>query len=337
MSFVNLEKYIEKTAQKKAREEEERKRRARKADAEKKRRKRKRMKEEMMKSEEYLAAKEAHRRDVHNENKRRYRRKKAAERKKKERRMKYNARRREERRLRHEAVGDVPGVYMIITARDCKRLERLAMAKWLVSAYGRYNAFIEQNRDEVVCEKLYTKVGETRNVRTVHEILLLKRINPSLDSGERTLRDEDGRFETAVIENNRNYAIIAKDKWMVPESFHVYGYDPRKDRKTGRWILENIVMKDCGRDRAKNIFVSKNRLVVQYDDDIDLVICKNDADAERLYEALRARVPASEKSVFFTGMIAPGREAWLTEVIEEKTGWSHEAAKRKARFGAIVR
>lgn len=228
----------------------------------------------------------------------------------------------------HRAKGDEYGYYRIIIARNYEHIQNLAMARWKVNAYERFYKFIEENHKDVICEKQCLR-GITDTGNTVkYEILLIKKINPNEDNGIREFRNEIGTFIENRIENNNTYAIIAKEDWYIPEDYHVYGYNPMTERKTGRWIYDNIINKNCCRENLKNVFMCNNKLIVQYNGDIDLIICKNAAECMRLYNKLQDTTPKSNKFVFYSAFLDKNRIEWLYDLIEDKTGWPRTKIQR---------
>lgn len=229
----------------------------------------------------------------------------------------------------HKEKGDVPGYYRIILSKNYKMTKELSPSKWLVTAYEKYNKYIEENRDGVICEKRIAQSNIQDKEPVTYEILLLKKINPEEDDGVRELRTNDGIFVENTIKNNPNYAIIAKSDWYVPETYNVYGYNPVSDRKTGRWIFDNIINKDCCRENLKNVFMLDNKLIIQYNDDIDFILCKNAEECRRLYNGLEHATGKKNKFVLFSDTLVNARRTWLYNKLEEKTGWSRAILYKK--------
>ena len=161
-----------------------------------------------------------------------------------------------------------------------------------------------------------------------YEILLLKRIEEGAD-GVRELRNEEGMFIENRIANNDRYAIISKTDWYIPETYNVYGYSPITDRKTGRWIFDNIINKDCCRENLKNVFMCDNKLVVQYNSGFDFVLCKNPDECLRLYNGLEQATGKKNRFVLYSGYLVEARKSWFYDEMEKKTGWDREKIYRK--------
>lgn len=225
--------------------------------------------------------------------------------------------------------GDVFGYYRIILAKNHKMTKELSPSWWMGTAYQKYNDYIEENRRGVICEKRIAQSNIQDGEKVKYEILLLKKIDSEQDNGVREIRNEDGLFVENRVANNPEYAIIAKSDWFIPETYNVFGYNPVSDRKTGRWIFDNIINKDCCRENIKNVFMLDNKLIVQYDGDVDFILCKNTEECMRLYNGLEGAMDKKNKFVFFTNTLVEARKSWLYNLLEEKTGWSRDVLYKK--------
>ena len=229
----------------------------------------------------------------------------------------------------HKKKGDVYGFYRIVLTKNYKQYDELSYSWWMLNAYEKFNKYIEENNKDVICEKI-TAQSDTQDADPVkYEILILKKINPKEDDGVRELRDENGMFVENVIKNRTTYAIIAKSDWYIPETYNVYGYNPVSDRKTGRWIFDNIINVNCSKENIKNVFMCDNKLIVQYNTDFDLILCKTKNECLRLYNALEGAMGKKNKFVIFSGYIVQARKTWLYNEIEKKTGWRRETIYKK--------
>lgn len=248
-------------------------------------------------------------------------------------RKKQNARAYKKRRskvlAKHNANGDVWGYYRIVLTKNHKQTKELSSSWWMLTAYDKFNKYIEENRKGVICEKLIAQSSLQDGDDVKYEILLLKKINPEEDDGVREIRDKNGRFVENRIANNNKYAIIAKDDWYVPETYNVYGYNPVTDRKTGRWIFDNIVNSNCTRDNFKNIFICDNKLIIQYNSDLDFVICKTKDECLRLYNGLMNETDKNNKNILYSSFISENRKSWLYDQLENKTGWDRNVLYKK--------
>lgn len=223
-----------------------------------------------------------------------------------------------------KAAGDVRGYYRIVLMHNRDQVDELKSAWWLHNAMARFDEYVKKHNDGVICE-VRTKRDDKRHDKESHdEILLLKHIDPTVDDGIRSFRNKDGIFVDHIVANNKSYAIINKSDVYTPELFHVYGYNPVTDKKTGRWIYDNIIAKDCSKENFKNVFVMDNKLIIMYNGDFDLVICKDNDTCSRLYEGLRLETGKQKMFVQFTGNATKAMKPKYYDMIQEKTGWNRK-------------
>jgi hypothetical protein len=229
----------------------------------------------------------------------------------------------------HKDKGDVRGFYRIILTKNHQQIDELSFSWWMLTAYDKFNKYINDNRVGVICEKKISQSNKQDGEPVKYEILLLKKINHKEDDGIRELRDENGIFVENRIKNRKTYAILAKADWYIPETYNVYGHNPVTDRKTGRWIFDNIINVNCDKYNVKNVFMCDNKLIVQYDSDFDFVLCKNQDECLRLYNGLENTIDKKNKFVIFSGYLVDSRKPWLYNELEKKTGWPRETLYKK--------
>lgn len=311
MEYKGLEKYREHMAWKKGRELEKKKKK--KAAAQEKARAKKK---EETRQKRLKKRREAYK-PIHLKNLR-----------KKQNQRAYAKRRKAELEI-HKHNGDVHGWYRIVLTKNYTQYKELSSSWWMLTAYEKFNDYVKENHDDVICEKRIAQ-SDTQDADPVkYEILLLKKIDPEEDDGIRELRNEDGMFVENRIINNEKYAIINKHDWYIPETYHVYGHNPVSDRKTGRWIFDNLINVNCSKSNLKNVFMCDNKLIIQYDGDFDFVICKNWDECLRLYNGIESNIDKKNKYVIFSGYLVDSRKTWLYDELEKKTGWKRETLYKK--------
>lgn len=229
----------------------------------------------------------------------------------------------------HKKNGDVYGFYRIVLTKNYRQFDELSYSWWMLTAYKKFNKYIEDNHKDVICEKIISQSNKQDSEPVKYEILLLKKIDPETDDGVRELRNEEGMFIENKITNNEKYAIIAKSDWYIPETYNVYGYNPVSDRKTGRWIFDNLINVNCDKYHMKNVFMCDNKLIIQYDSDLDFVLCKTPKECLRLYNALEYNMGKKNKYVLFSNYLVDARKSWLYNELEKKTGWDRDTLYKK--------
>lgn len=134
--------------------------------------------------------------------------------------------------------------------------------------------------------------------------------------------------------DKRDWVIRDKFPTSVEEDFYVYGYNPKKDRKTFRWIQENIVYKACEDEYSIcRVFKYRSKVIVRKDDNsFEMILCKHITEAVRLYnKIIDTANKEKHKRVIGCGTldkIGERRRALEAEIME-LTGWSRQKISRE--------
>lgn len=272
------------------------------------------------------------------------RRAKRMEKTRQDRRRRLDARkkRRKRLRLRNEFLkqkkkeGDKYGYFMVMKMKDGKRLEKVSWHKWMNDAYKSFNTVMNDYKENVIGDVIYTghydKWTKKRWLEGPfkYEVILLKRIDPEKDEQYSYIRNDNGKAIMHVVEDDNNYIILEKAPWGIPETYYVYGYDKEKDRKTGKWIMENLILDGVSKKNVRRVFKHGNRIVIQKGIDFELVICRGKDDCDRLYDSMsKYCVLHKHEYVFFTGDILNSLVSKWEERIQKKTGWKKNALKAR--------
>lgn len=162
------------------------------------------------------------------------------------------------------------------------------------------------------------------------EYLMLEK-NRLGDKSDGLVRNDYGKYVVTKISNNKKWVVRDKMPKLVEETFWVYGYDPKTDRKTFSWILDNLILENTrNKYNVVRVLVYKNKLIVKYDDkELSMVLCKNKSDAVRMYNLISEKT-IRNKQVFCIGsydIISEKRRELETEIMEV-TGWSKTKIQR---------
>ena len=231
---------------------------------------------------------------------------------------------------KHKEMGDEYGYYSVYITKNRKRIRFVGTAWWKIDAYKIYNEAIEGNRKKVVFPKTVEtnrKSGAHEAIDVKYEILLVKKIQ----DGEETIkafRNEDGKFVDNIISDWENHVIIDKHDWYVEEKFGVYGFHPRKDKKTYTFILKNLLLsnEDIG-EEMRRVMVYKNKVIIQYLEDFDFISCYDNNQAKTMYDMLQKDVSKLKKKyIVFMGETTSDK--WIDR-LEDKTGWNRQSILHK--------
>ena len=156
-----------------------------------------------------------------------------------------------------------------------------------------------------------------------HEYLLIQQS----DAEPTVLRNEYGKLvqQNLTIDG---WIVVDKFPFEVEETFWVWGYHKRKERKTFLWVYENMVVNEDEADCMKSIVIFHNKIVIRNDDteEIRFVLCKTEGDAIKFYNLIEKRVRKDKllrKRIFFIGWCESDSPLGykLREQIHDLTGW----------------
>ena len=184
---------------------------------------------------------------------------------------------------------------------------------------------LEKNNKSVVFPKKFVSNGhkDRKLIDFESEYAILKRVREDDESNITQLRNQYGKFVDHTTSNEK-WAIVDKFPCLVEETFWVYGYNPKTDRKTFDWIYQNLVL-DYAEEKNNLviIYVYLNKVIFKYEEDFTFVICKNNSDAIRMYNLIEERTKRV-RNVMMTGSTTTraDRGQALIEKMIEKTGWT---------------
>lgn len=167
------------------------------------------------------------------------------------------------------------------------------------------------------------------------EYIFLERQTNSISCEVVKLPNEFGK----LIENTTNsdiWKIYDKIPYLEEETFWVYRYNPKRERKTFEWIFNNLI-KNYIIDEPYliiQVFIYKNKVFFKHDNNyLDFVICKNHSDSIRMYNLLYKWCSNKKiKRCFFTGEIitCSERGKQLIKELQDITGWTLRKIRSKS-------
>lgn len=216
--------------------------------------------------------------------------------------------------------------YKIVGVLNGRQNEYIGQFISIEDAYGCFHA-LEKSNDEVIFRRKVINAGSLKDSRD--EYLLLQK-NRNGDLQNTKLRNEYGKL-VEHITNHPKWVVYDKCERFVEETFWVYGHCPKTDRKTFKWIFDNMIVGGLVRDYdIERILIYKNKIIIKYDDgNMGIVICKNTSDAMRFYDLLQTWCKKM-RQIFFLGFfdkISDRRRELENELIEY-TGWSKVKIQR---------
>ncbi len=133
------------------------------------------------------------------------------------------------------------------------------------------------------------------------------------------VRDELGRTIPVDI-NSDQWSLVHKDDYYYEEKFTVFGYDKRLETKE---IIKYILLRKNKIDKIKQVNYVINKVLIYQNGDFDIIVCKNNSDAKRLYKTLKEFSETNKvNNIMFTGLVGKRNRTKLYKRIVEKTGWT---------------
>ena len=203
------------------------------------------------------------------------------------------------------------------------------------TALAAFNKIIIENNKKVRFPVRYSS-RDHKLIPSKYELLLMK-TKTETDLDNPLLRNEFGKL-VPHVSNSTKMIIYQKEEYLFEETFWVYGMNPKSQRKDFNYILNDIVLEDI-RSKGllkikypiKTILIYKNKLIIEDDNDFEIIMCKCENDATRLYTELKSEVDKLKiKCVFFSGFVKGNNINRWENRISEKTGWPMLKIKRKS-------
>jgi hypothetical protein len=166
-------------------------------------------------------------------------------------------------------------------------------------------------------------------IEAEYELVIIK-VRDELESKTNKVRDAKGEF-TDYETNDDDWIVIDRAEYDIEETFWVYGYHPRHQRKDFRWIMENFIDKDAKtKTTFKSIQIYLNKVLIEINGNLEMVICKNKSDSMRLYNKIQEECEKKKyKYIAFMGDIANSKYKvnWIERIIK-LTNWNRTKVER---------
>lgn len=226
--------------------------------------------------------------------------------------------------VQHKYVG-LKRPYHIITTNNGVQLKDIYSAVNIDVALKKIKEFQEKfNKDVKFPVKFVSSREEKTFIPADYRLMIIKKKDSS-DTYQGKIRNEFGKYVDCITDNDE-WVFIDELPYMVEETFWVYGYNPKCQRKTFQFILDNLVIsRTADKYVIKQIAVFKNKLLISSLNGLEMVICKNHMDSVRLYNEISYFVDDKKiKYVTFAGDINKKMysfDIWYRK-IEELTHWT---------------
>lgn len=208
----------------------------------------------------------------------------------------------------------------IIIVSQGKQLEDLFNTNTEEKVNKKFNKMLADNKENVKFP-IRWNICEHDVLEADYELVIikLKEDDPTL----KDVRDENGNI-VKYASSSDNWVIYDRAPYDIEETFWVYGFHPSRQRKDYRWIYENFIYKDKDiKNKLRTIAIFKNKLLIDSEDKLEMVICKNKSDCIRFYNEVEGDVKKDKiKNVIFMGDVweSKSRKFWYDKV-ENLTHW----------------
>lgn len=219
----------------------------------------------------------------------------------------------------------LPFNYKIISCRNGIQNKFIGKYRTIEDAYNVFNE-LKFNDKNIIFQSVIT--GDDKMKNSVDEYIIIEKT----DSKPNVLRNEYGKLVEQNV-NKDGWVVIDKFRYKREETFWVYGYNSKNDRKTFLWVYNNLVVNDSDGFNFKRVFLYKNKLIIKDDiENIEMVLCKDVSDAVRMYNKIEEWVKIDKnKQILFLGDFSDigDRRRKLEDELIKLTGWSKKKVQMK--------
>jgi hypothetical protein len=219
-------------------------------------------------------------------------------------------------------------IYSIILVNHSKQLKTIISDTTETKIYKKFNELLNENKNVIFPVK-YNNSHTKEMVESEYELVIIKCMQ-EYDSHINKVRNEYGKFVNYET-TDEDWIVIDRAPYYIEETFWVYGYHPRIQRKNFSWIFENLIAYNAkDKNNVKTIVVYLNKLLIECNGKLDMVICKNKSDCIRLYNKVEEfSIKNKYKYILFMGDIANSKHklSWMDK-IQELTHWPRKKIKR---------
>lgn len=162
-----------------------------------------------------------------------------------------------------------PFSYKIVIVKNKKIYKVFKEYRFFKWALNKYTNLVSNNNVHI--KKIQVNTKAIKPVE--YELLLLKK-TPKNDTISKIVSNEYGNNVKMIIKGG--WDIIKKSEWSIEERFFVYGYKKRMDVID---IISNVFKKFT---KFYYVTIVLNKIVIYNDDFIEVILCKNGTDCDRL-------------------------------------------------------
>lgn len=217
--------------------------------------------------------------------------------------------------------------YHIILVNHDKMKEDLFWTDSVATVNKEFKTMVEENKSVIFPVRFNN--NKTEIIESSYEIMIIK-ARDKTESCETKVMDEYGKFVNYAT-NDDDWIIYDRSPYYIEETFWVYGYHPRLQRKDFKWIYDNFISNNSNNKYLfKTVQLFKNKILVECNGKLDMVICKNKQDSIRMYNMIEEWCERDKmKYIGFMGDLSYSKykSDWITK-IQKLTNWTRKKITR---------
>lgn len=219
--------------------------------------------------------------------------------------------------------------FRLILAYNNKQKASLGAFKTYVEALAKMNELISEADKNVLVP---CKTITTNRIADLETSIILIKYRDENDPQATKVRDEYGEFITHESTSDK-FLVIEKKPYKIEETFWVYGFHPKYDRKDAYFIYDNLIYPIASsKHDFLNIKLYKNKIFLSSQEGNNLIITKRKSDAIRLYNVIEEKTIKDKRArhIIFCGDCNTTTLSRET-IIKEITDFTHWNIKKIQR------
>ena len=218
-------------------------------------------------------------------------------------------------------------IYHIILTNHGKQLSDIYCTHSEERVNKKFDSLLKENKKVVFPMRWNNHEHVMRECE--YELVIIKG-KDEFDKDVSKIKDDYGKYIN-YQSSDEDWIIYDRAPYNMEETFWVYGYHPRIQRKDFNWVFDNFIAKDAkNKYMFKSVQVFKNKLLVDINGGLEIVICKNKSDCVRLYNKIEEMsIERKFKYIAFMGDVTNSKykTTWM-ERIQQLTHWNKDKINR---------
>lgn len=215
--------------------------------------------------------------------------------------------------------------YKLILTSNGRRIEHISASKKKSTIYKTLNDKLKSSNSVKFKVNYLNKNNSI--MESKYELLILEHI--SFVKNKTFLKNNIGKFVEHIIVDNDDWVIIDKYPYNLEETFWVFGYHPKLQRKNFSEIVDMFIDNVTDKNYQKMLLVFKNKLIIKNEDIFEMVICKCVNDSIRLYNEIEKYCNKNKiRNIFYRGYVTESTYPNITKYLMGKTGWNLKKVNR---------